>query len=203
MTLGLIFSLFTFLFIAAVTPGPNNMLLTSSTANYGFRRSIGLLLGIMLGMQSILYLSAFGIAALLLLYPAIHIVLKVIGSVYLLWLAWKTATANYALLKTNSEAVKSVTWYQGGLLQFLNPKAWMMGLGAVGSFSLPGELFTDSIIVMSIAFIIVNLIAGLIWMGFGSLISLFLRSRQAWFIFNLVMGLLTAACVPLIWLEWI
>ncbi len=201
MTLGLIFSLFTFLFIAAVTPGPNNMLLTSSTANYGFRRSIGLLLGIMLGMQSILYLSAFGIAALLLLYPAIHIVLKVIGSGYLLWLAWKTATANYAPLKTNSEAVKRVTWYQGGLLQFLNPKAWMMGLGAVGSFSLPGALFTESIIVMSIAFIIVNLIAGLIWMGFGSLISLFLRSRQAWFIFNLVMGLLTAACVPLIWLE--
>ncbi|MBP6121530.1 MULTISPECIES: LysE family translocator [Providencia] len=201
MTLGLIFSLFTFLFIAAVTPGPNNMLLTSSAANYGFRRSIGLLLGIMLGMQSILYLSAFGIAALLLLYPAIHIVLKVIGSGYLLWLAWKTATANYAPLKTNSEAVKRVTWYQGGLLQFLNPKAWMMGLGAVGSFSLPGALFTESIIVMSIAFIIVNLIAGLIWMGFGSLISLFLRSRQAWFIFNLVMGLLTAACVPLIWLE--
>ena len=201
MTLGLIFSLFTFLFIAAVTPGPNNMLLTSSAANSGFRRSFALLLGIMLGMQSILYLSAFGIAALLLLYPAIHIVLKVVGSIYLLWLAWKTATANYAPLKTNSEAVKSVTWYEGGLLQFLNPKAWMMGLGAVGSFSLPGELFTESIIIMSIAFIIVNFVAGLIWMGFGSLIGLFLRSRRAWFIFNLLMGLLTALCVPLIWLE--
>lgn len=201
MTLGLIFSLFTFLFIAAVTPGPNNMLLTSSAANSGFRRSFALLLGIMLGMQSILYLSAFGIAALLLLYPAIHIVLKVVGSIYLLWLAWKTATANYAPLKTNSEAVKSVTWYQGGLLQFLNPKAWMMGLGAVGSFSLSGELFTESIIIMSIAFIIVNFVTGLIWMGFGSLIGLFLRSRRAWFIFNLLMGLLTALCVPLIWLE--
>lgn len=201
MTLGLIFSLFTFLFIAAVTPGPNNMLLTSCAANYGFRRSIGLLLGIMLGMQSILYLSAFGVAALLLLYPAIHIVLKIIGSVYLLWLAWKTATASYEPLKTDSKASKSVTWFQGGLLQFLNPKAWMMGLGAVGSFSLPGELFTQSIIVMSIAFVIVNFIAGLIWMGFGSLIGIFLRSRRAWFIFNLVMGILTAACVPLIWLE--
>ncbi len=54
---------------------------------------------------------------------------------------------------------------------------------------------------MSIAFVIVNLVAGLIWMGFGSLISLFLRSRRAWFIFNWVMGLLTALCVPLIWLE--
>lgn len=201
MTLGLIFSLFTFLFIAAVTPGPNNMLLTSSAANYGFRRTIGLLLGIMLGMQSILYLSAFGVAALLLLYPSIHVVLKTAGSLYLLWLAWKTATANYAPLKTNSEAVKNVTWYQGGLLQFLNPKAWMMGLGAVGSFSLPGEFFTESIMVMSMAFVVVNLVAGFIWMGFGSLIGLFLRSRQAWFIFNLVMGGLTALCVPLIWLE--
>lgn len=76
-----------------------------------------------------------------------------------------------------------------------------MGLGAVGGFSLPGELFSQSILVMSVAFVIVNLVAGLIWMGFGSLISLFLRSRQAWFIFNLAMGLLTALCVPLIWLE--
>ncbi|EHZ6873876.1 LysE family translocator [Providencia rettgeri] len=201
MTLGLVFSLFTFLFIAAVTPGPNNMLLTSSAANYGFRHTIILCLGIMLGMQSILYLSAFGVAALLLLYPVLHVALKFAGSLYLLWLAWKTATANYAPLKTNSEVAKSITWYQGGLLQFLNPKAWMMGLGAVGGFSLPGELFTQSILMMSIAFVVVNLVAGLIWMGFGSLISLFLRSRRAWFIFNWVMGILTALCVPLIWLE--
>ncbi|EKT61032.1 LysE family translocator [Providencia sneebia] len=201
MSSELIFSLFTFLFIAAVTPGPNNMLLTSSTANYGFRRSIPLLLGIMLGMQSILYFSAFGVAALLLLYPALHTVMKVAGSLYLLWLAWKTATASYSPLNTQSTAVKNVKWYQGGLLQFLNPKAWMMGLGAVGSYSLPNELFTQSIIVMSIAILIVNLVAGFIWMAGGTLISYFLRSRNAWFIFNLVMGLLTAACVPLIWLE--
>ncbi|EKT57271.1 LysE family translocator [Providencia burhodogranariea] len=201
MSLGLIFSLFTFLFIAAVTPGPNNMLLTSGTANYGFRRSVPLLLGIMLGMQSILYFSAFGVAALLLLYPALHTVMKVAGSLYLLWLAWKTATASYSPLKTDSTASRNVKWYQGGLLQFLNPKAWMMGLGAVGSYSLPGELFIQSIIVMSITVFTVNLIAGLIWMAGGSLIGYFLRSRRAWFIFNLVMGLLTAACVPLIWLE--
>ncbi|EPK6161326.1 MULTISPECIES: LysE family translocator [Providencia] len=201
MSLGLVFSLFTFLFIAAITPGPNNMLLTSSTANYGFRRSIPLLLGIMLGMQSILYLSAFGVAALLLLYPALHVAMKVAGSAYLLWLAWKTATARYSPLKTETTATKNIKWYQGGLLQFLNPKAWMMGLGAVGSYSLPGELFVQSIIIMSIAVVTVNFVAGLIWMAGGALIGHFLKSRRAWFIFNLVMGLLTAACVPLIWLE--
>ncbi|ELX8380065.1 LysE family translocator [Providencia vermicola] len=201
MSLGLVFSLFTFLFIAAITPGPNNMLLTSSTANYGFRRSVPLLLGIMLGMQSILYLSAFGVAALLLLYPALHIGMKIVGSIYLLWLAWKTATASYSPLKTESTVAKNIKWYQGGLLQFLNPKAWMMGLGAVGSYSLPGELFTQSIIIMSIAVVMVNLVAGVIWMAGGVFIGHFLRSRRAWFIFNIVMGLLTAACVLLIWLE--
>lgn len=141
MTVGLIFSLFTFLFIAAITPGPNNVLLTSSAANYGFRRTLMLLVGIMLGMQSILYLSAFGVAALLLIYPALHLLMKIAGSVYLLWLAWKTASANYAPVKTESNLSRPVTWYQGGLLQFLNPKAWLMGLGAVGSYSLAGDQF--------------------------------------------------------------
>ncbi len=200
MTSALIFSLFTFLFIAAITPGPNNLLLTSASANYGLSRSFSLLLGIMLGMQSILYLSAFGVAALLLIYPALHSLMKILGSLYLVWLAWKTVSAHYELVKTDSNRSQSVTWYQGGLLQFLNPKAWLMGLGAVGSYSLPGELFAQSIIIMSITMALVNFVTGVIWMVAGALIGRFLRSRQAWFIFNLIMGLLTLICVPLIWL---
>ncbi len=200
MTSALIFSLFTFLFIAAITPGPNNLLLTSASANYGLSRSFSLLLGIMLGMQSILYLSAFGVAALLLIYPALHSLMKILGSLYLVWLAWKTVSAHYELVKTGSNRSQSVTWYQGGLLQFLNPKAWLMGLGAVGSYSLPGELFAQSIIIMSITMALVNFVTGVIWMVAGALIGRFLRSRQAWFIFNLIMGLLTLICVPLIWL---
>lgn len=200
MTSALIFSLFTFLFIAAITPGPNNLLLTSASANYGLSRSFSLLLGIMLGMQSILYLSAFGVAALLLIYPALHNLMKILGSLYLVWLAWKTISAHYELVKTDSNRSQSVTWYQGGLLQFLNPKAWLMGLGAVGSYSLPGELFAQSIIIMSITMALVNFVTGVIWMVAGTLIGRFLRSRQAWFIFNLIMGLLTLICVPLIWL---
>nr|WP_314267849.1 LysE family translocator [uncultured Moellerella sp.] len=200
MTSALIFSLFTFLFIAAITPGPNNLLLTSASANYGLSCSFSLLLGIMLGMQSILYLSAFGVAVLLLIYPALHSLMKILGSLYLIWLAWKTISAHYELVKTDSNRSQSVTWYQGGLLQFLNPKAWLMGLGAVGSYSLPGELFAQSIIIMSITMALVNFVTGVIWMLAGALIGRFLRSRQAWFIFNLIMGLLTLICVPLIWL---
>ncbi|MEQ1976067.1 LysE family translocator [Xenorhabdus sp. SGI240] len=199
MTLSLIFSLSIFMFISAVTPGPNNLLLTSSGANFGIRRSIPLCLGIILGMQTILLLSAFGVAALLLIYPALHTGLKILGCLYLFWLAWKTATSHYKRLDTTTSAGEPIKIYQGWLLQFLNPKTWLMGLGAISSYSLAGELYNYSIFVISIVMLIVNTLAGAIWLVLGSLIGQLLRSRRAWFTFNVAMGVLTAACVPLIW----
>ncbi|GLX64042.1 alcohol dehydrogenase [Proteus vulgaris] len=200
MTISLISSLAIFLFIAAITPGPNNLLLTSSGANVGFKRSLKLMAGIMLGMQCVLLSSAFGVAALLIIYPALHIGLKVVGSAYLLWLAWKTATSSYQRLDIPAKTPQAISWFQGGLLQFLNPKAWMMGLGAVGSFCLSGDAYFSSVIAISIVMVIVNFVAGIVWILGGTLISLFLQSRQSWFIFNISMGLLTALCVPLIWI---
>ncbi|OTA19484.1 alcohol dehydrogenase [Xenorhabdus beddingii] len=201
MTVSLIFSLSTFMFISAVTPGPNNMLLTSSGANFGIRRSIPLCLGIVLGMQTILLLSAFGIAALLLIYPAMHIGLKVLGSLYLLWLAWKTATSHYKRLDITTSSVPPIKIHQGWLLQFLNPKTWLMGLGAVGSYSLAGEQYNHSILTIGVVMLVSSIIAGAIWLILGSLIGRLLRSRHSWFIFNIGMGVLTAACVPLIWMD--
>ncbi|MEQ4909110.1 LysE family translocator [Proteus vulgaris] len=200
MTISLIFSLTVFLFIAAITPGPNNLLLTSSGANVGFKGSLRLMAGIMLGMQCVLLSSAFGVAALLIIYPALHIGLKIVGSAYLLWLAWKTATSSYQRLDIPAKTSQAVSGFQGGLLQFLNPKAWMMGLGAVGSFSLSGDAYFGSVIAISVIMVIANFVAGIVWILGGTLISLFLQSRRSWFIFNISMGLLTALCVPLIWI---
>ncbi|NBN61926.1 LysE family transporter [Proteus sp. G2639] len=200
MTISLIFSLTVFLFIAAITPGPNNLLLTSSGANVGFKGSLRLMAGIMLGMQCVLLSSAFGVAALLIIYPALHIGLKIVGSAYLLWLAWKTATSSYQRLDIPAKTSQAVSGFQGGLLQFLNPKAWMMGLGAVGSFSLSGDAYFGSVIAISVIMVIVNFVAGIVWILGGTLISLFLQNRRSWFIFNISMGLLTALCVPLIWI---
>ncbi|WP_016683557.1 LysE family translocator, partial [Yersinia pestis] len=101
MELSLFLSMVGFLWVAAITPGPNNMLLTSTGANFGFMRSIWLMLGIMLGMQSMLLLVAFGVGSLILIYPSLHLALKILGSLYLLWLAWKIATSAYEKLDTN------------------------------------------------------------------------------------------------------
>ena len=199
MELSLFLSMLGFLWVAAITPGPNNMLLTTSGANFGFMRSLLLMIGIMLGMQSILLLVAFGVGGLILIYPTLHTVLKVLGSLYLLWLAWKIATSAYETLETDAPPPKPIRLYQGWLLQFLNPKAWLMGLGAVASFSLPDAAYNHSIAAISFGMFLVNLVSGIVWLGFGTVIGRLLHSRRAWYTFNITMGLLTAACVLLIW----
>ncbi len=199
MELSLFLSMLGFLWVAAITPGPNNMLLTASGANFGFWRSLPLMIGIMLGMQLMLLLVAFGVGGLLLLYPALHLILKIAGSLYLLWLAWKIASARYEKLETGDAPAAPMPFWQGGLLQLINPKAWLMALGAVASFSLAGAEYLHSVIAISVGILLVNIVAGIIWLGFGTLIGRILRSRRAWAIFNISMGLLTAACVLLIW----
>jgi len=99
MEISFFLSMLGFLWVAAITPGPNNMLLTTSGANFGFVRSLLLMIGIMLGMQSIMLLVAFGVGSLILVYPLLHTILKVLGSLYLLWLAWKVATSAYETLE--------------------------------------------------------------------------------------------------------
>ncbi|MCX8958896.1 LysE family translocator [Erwinia psidii] len=199
MELSLFLSMLGFLWVAAITPGPNNMLLTASGANFGFVRSLWLLTGIMIGMQVMLFIVASGMGGLILLYPSLHLFLKIAGSAYLLWLAWKIATAKYEKLDTGDAPTRPMPFWQGGLLQLINPKAWLMALGAVASFSLAGDAWWGSVMAISVGMALVNFVSGVIWLAFGSLIGRILASRRAWVVFNLAMGLLTAACVLLIW----
>ncbi|XDZ50482.1 LysE family translocator [Neisseriaceae bacterium CLB008] len=199
MSFSLYLSIFTFLLIAAVTPGPNNILLTTTAANFGLVRALIPMLGIMLGMQVLLVLVASGVGSLIILHPNIHLALKIMGSIYLAWLAWKLGSARFEPLDTTTAPAKPVKFYQGALLQFLNPKAWLMALGSISSFSLVGALYLPSVIAISLIMIGVNLIASAVWLGFGSLIGQFLSSPTSWRIFNVTMGVLTAACVPLVW----
>lgn len=200
MELGFFVSLLSFLFVAAITPGPNNMLLTTSGAIFGLSRSMTLLLGIMLGMQSILTMAVFGMGSLILYYPPIHWVLKSIGSLYLGWLAWKIGASPYNQNDTLPDSVKQISPWQGAALQLVNPKAWLMSLGAVASFSLDGPDFVLSIACISFAMFIVNFIAGCIWLAFGRAIGQWLTGPIAWRRFCYIMGSLTALSILMVWL---
>lgn len=201
MDMQLVVAMISFAFVTSATPGPNNMMLLASGANFGFKRTIPHMLGIMCGMALLLFVTLTGLGELFVRVPAAQLALKVVGVAYLLWLAWKIATAPVEPIQAGETTVRAAEpfkWWQAAAFQFVNPKAWMMALGAVSSFTLAGESYWLSGITLVIVFCLVNLPSVSMWAGFGVIIQQFLSSPQRKRYFNILMGVLTAATVGMI-----
>ncbi|MGY0219503.1 LysE family translocator [Endozoicomonadaceae bacterium StTr2] len=180
------------------TPGPNNMMLTASGANFGYRRTIPHMFGIGIGLVSVILLVAAGLGIIFEKYPAVQMGLKWIASAYLLYLSWKIARAS----APGSDAKASnrpMTCIGAALFQFVNPKVWVMAITAVGSFTLSGEEYWLSALIIAMAFWATQIPTSSIWAGFGSLIRHYLATPKAWRIFNGIMGVATASCLLFIW----
>ncbi|WP_041543524.1 LysE family translocator [Oceanimonas sp. GK1] len=183
-----------FALAACGTPGPNNMLLASSGTRSGYLASLKLLLGIMLGLQGLLLLTALGLGRLFELWPVLQWGLKLAGSGYLLWLAWRIAMA-----PPPAAGERSMRWYQGALFQFLNPKSWLMAISAISGFTLAGEQYWPSALAVLGIFLFFGLVTGHLWTLLGMRVRRWLHTDTHWRHFNRVMGALTAACVAMIW----
>ncbi|GGB78831.1 lysine transporter LysE [Marinobacterium zhoushanense] len=187
-----------FAFSMSATPGPNNMMLTASGANHGFRRTLPHMMGITVGCMALMSGVALGLGALFQQWPVLQTSLKLIGSLYLIWLAWKIASAP-APNKADVEAVRQpLTFWQAAAFQFANPKAWVMTISGIASFSLTGDAFVSSVVVLILLMGITNLPSIALWAGFGVAIGRRLRTPQHWRWFNIGMGSMTAACVLMI-----
>lgn len=180
-----------------ITPGPNNVMLTASGANYGFLRTLPHIFGILGGCFLLFAGIALGLGLLFERYPAIQLSLRVLGSAYLLYLAWRIATAPPPDLRARGEG-KPLSFWQAAAFQFANPKAWVMGLALMAGF-LPesGDTLTNALLLAGFAEL-VALPCIALWAGFGMAIGQWLDTPRAWQIFNWIMGALTAACVVFI-----
>ncbi|RBO84014.1 LysE family translocator [Marinomonas aquiplantarum] len=181
-----------FAFITSVTPGPNNIMLLASGAQFGFRRTIPHMLGIVLGMSSLLLATLLGLGAVFSLYPPLYSVLQWLGCVYLLWLAWKIASAPVGRLESGELAAKPMSWWQAALFQYVNPKAWMMSLGCVSTFAIAGDDYLTSGMSILLAFACLGFIAISIWAWAGMKIRIWLTEPKRQRGFNYLMGLATA-----------
>ena len=126
MTLAVLISFVGFIFALSITPGPNNLMLLASGANFGFRRTIPHMLGVTIGFTFMLVLVGCGIAQIFELYPVFRTVLKVASITYMLYLAWKIANA--AAPKDAEISSVPLTFLQASAFQWVNPKAWTMAL---------------------------------------------------------------------------
>ena len=180
------------------TPGPNNMMLTASGANFGYVRTIPHMVGISIGLVSVILLVAAGLGILFARYPAIQEILKWVASAYLLYLAWCIAFSPPP--KSNeSRSIRPMTVLGAALFQFVNPKVWVMATTAVGSFTLSGDEYWLSALLIALAFWMTQVPTSFLWAGFGSLIRHWLATPKAWRYFNLTMGIATAGCLFFIW----
>ncbi len=186
MTIELLLGLAGFAFVSSITPGPNNMMLLTSGANFGFRRTIPHMLGISIGFGVMLVLIGLGLMRLFDLWPLSYRILQIASALYLIWLAYKIA--NSGRPDPAQGTGHPFTFLQAALFQWVNPKAWTMALTAITLYAPDRTVF--AIAVVAIMFSIVNLPSVSIWTTMGQQVRVLLGNQRRLQIFNWSMAIL-------------
>jgi threonine/homoserine/homoserine lactone efflux protein len=198
VTAGQAIAFLLFAVVAAITPGPSNLILTSTGAAVGVLRGLPALIGQVVGMGLMLFLVAFGLGTLVLKSPPILQGLKWCGVAFLLWLSWKIATAGRG--EDAAQKVHVGLW-QAAAFQWVNPKAWLVCAAAVGTYfqAAAGSAFGRSAS-LALLFVLAAFPSCFVWLAAGAGVQRFLHGERASRTFNLAMGALLAASILLfIW----
>ena len=184
-----------FAFVMSITPGPNNIMLSASGANYGLRRTIPHMLGVTIGFASLVFVCGLGLGAIFESFPVIQTVLKIVGSLYLLYLAYRIAKASFS---DDKEVRKPFTFWEAAAFQYANPKAWVMALTTMSTLSIPHSSFVISAALTTLVVMLINLPSISVWVLFGQGIGQFLKNKRALIGFNLIMAALLVGTIVLI-----
>ena len=196
MTYDLLLALALFAFVSSITPGPNNLMLMASGANFGFRRTIPHMLGVALGFVFMVVLVGAGLVGIFEAFPVSYTVLKVASVAYLLYLAWKIANAGPA--ETGEGKGNPMTFLQAAAFQWVNPKAWAMALTAISVYAPDQTLW--AILLVAALFGAVNLPSVSSWPLLGQHMAWVLTNPRRLMLFNWAMAaLLVASLYPVIW----
>ncbi|WP_299722506.1 LysE family translocator [uncultured Tateyamaria sp.] len=195
MSFDLLPALAAFAFVSSITPGPNNLMLMASGANFGFRRSIPHMLGIGIGFCLMVLLVGAGLVQVFDAYPISHQILKVFSVLYLLYLAWKIANA--APIKGGEGKGTPMTFLQAAAFQWVNPKAWSMALTAVTAYTPDTTLAAIGLV--ALVFGAINLPAVSSWTLLGQQMARILTNTARLTAFNWTMAaLLVASLYPVL-----
>lgn len=185
----------TLMVVAAFTPGPNNIMLAASGANFGFRRTIPHLLGVPSGFLFMLALAGVGLDWLFALSPLIQQGFRVAALVFIFWLAWRIATSTQA----SKEEGRSRPQYfvEAAAFQFINPKGVVMAITVISSFISPDHDYFTQFLMVMMCFTLVTLMAVLCWAGFGVMIRGLIDTPLRLRVFNITMAaLLIGSIMP-------
>ncbi len=194
MQIEILLALITFAFVASVTPGPNNLMLMASGANFGIRRTMPHFLGIVFGFLLMVVVVGTGLVSVFQSYPTGYDILRAFSIVYLSYLAWKIATSNPA---SRDARGKPLTALQAALFQWVNPKAWALSLTAVTVYA-PSQSFA-AVTLIAVILGLINMPSIFVWVVLGHKLQVLLADRRRLRLFNYTMAvLLLVSIYPMI-----
>ena len=187
-----------FILVSSITPGPNNAMLASSGLTFGMQRTVPHLLGVNLGFSLMVLLVGLGLGAVFTREPMVYQVLKYLGAAYLLYLAWKIA--NSGSMQEGRARTRPFTFLQAAMFQWVNPKAWVMAVGIVATYT-PQQGFFGNLLIATLACIVINLPCVGLWVLFGSTLRRWLHKPGIVRGFNIALALLLVASLYPVALE--
>lgn len=188
MTYEMFTGLALFALVSSITPGPNNLMLMASGANFGFRLTLPHMLGVGIGFTLMIVLVGIGLIQLFDAWPLSYTILKVFSVIYLLYLAWKIATAAAPGDDAPTTNRKPMTFMQAVMFQWVNPKAWTMALTALTVYSSSQTL--GAVTLVALVFGTINLPCVSLWTVLGQQIRRLLTSSRRLVAFNVTMAVL-------------
>ena len=184
-------------FVTSVTPGPNNTYLLTSGMNFGTKRSLTYINGIMAGLIVMFCAMYLGIGTLFDLYPDLQNWMKYIGFAYILFMAYGIISSTFA---GGHEEIRRVGFFRSTAFQLINPKAWIVVMSVVAAYIPENASFADAALILAV-FLVATYPGAVIWAAFGEAMSGVLSKPSLRRIFNVSAAiLLIISMVPVLFL---
>ena len=182
----------TFAMTAAITPGPNNMILSTNAVNYGFKETIPLILGVFFGFLSVLSLCLLGIGEVYESFPNFKTFIKIIATIFLTYLAYKIF--NSSEFSDNSNK-KRFTFRDIYFFQLINPKAVSVSMSSSAIFIQNQFSYLEEFVLIFICFTISTATSAIVWAAIGHSFRKYLNDKRKIIFFNRVMAVLLLGCI--------
>ncbi len=186
----IVLAMMSFALVMSITPGPVNVITLTSGVNYGFKQTLPYVLGATSGCIILLLALGMGLSSLVGSHPIFLHLLAYAGTIYMLYMGWKIATAKPHPKSLKTSLSEKPKLKDGLIMQWSNPKAWMACLSGIASFTQP-DTIAPLLIFASLYFVICYLSIGL-WAWAGDKLSSLLHQENVYQRFNRIMGGLLA-----------